>query len=184
MCERCPYPARAPWLFTGAMAGSETPIYHPLRSSTRTGRCAHTPSQPSPACQHDRSQARTRAPRRSMFFQYCEKKISQRRIFGQLHGLQGHSGHCLHGNGTLWWSGTGAAAGGPPIEEKCTAGAAQPAPMAPWTDGVLGFVWFERVCVWWLLHCSLRVGSRLPLRVPKWHVHVSGVVLSRCLIKK
>ena len=75
MCERCPYPARAPWLSTGAMADSETPIYHPLRSSTRTGRCAHTPSQPSPACQHDRSQARTRAPRRSMFFQYCEKDL-------------------------------------------------------------------------------------------------------------
>ena len=75
MCERCPYPARAPWLFTCAMAGSETPIDHPLRSSTRTGRCAHTPSQPSPAYPHDRSHARACALRRSMFFKHYEKDV-------------------------------------------------------------------------------------------------------------
>ena len=46
------------------------------------------------------------------------RKMSQEN-FGQLHGLQGHAGHCLHGRGTLWWSGAGAAAGGPPIDETC-----------------------------------------------------------------
>ena len=144
MCDRCSCPVRAPSLFTGVMAGSEMPISHPLRSSTRTGRCACTPSQPSPACQHDRSQARTRAPRRSMFFQYCEKylpgEFSGSCMVYKVIQVIASTRHAVverHRSSGRWAA----------HRRKCTAGAAQPAPMAPWTDGVLGFVWFECVCV-------------------------------------
>eukprot|EP00320_Phaeocystis_rex_P008435 CAMPEP_0119062864 /NCGR_PEP_ID=MMETSP1178-20130426/6357_1 /TAXON_ID=33656 /ORGANISM="unid sp, Strain CCMP2000" /LENGTH=71 /DNA_ID=CAMNT_0007044173 /DNA_START=219 /DNA_END=434 /DNA_ORIENTATION=- len=51
-----------------------------------------------------------------------------------------HAGPRLHGHGKQWWSGAGAAAGRPPIDELSAAGAAQLAPVALWTDDVLYFV--------------------------------------------
>ena len=75
--------------------------------------------------------------------------IHEHEVDGQDHGrgcvryqdqIQGHDEPGLYGRGTRCRSGAGAAAGGPPIDQPLPAGAAHLASVAPWTDGLLGFV--------------------------------------------
>ena len=142
-------------LFTGGMAASATPICHPVRSSTTTCRCAHTPSQPSPACLHGRSLSGPHAcsHRRSNFSKHREKDVR-----GEIFSSDMPSDVVQDPAFIGAASGAGAARRSsgrrPPIDEPLPAGAAQLASVVPWTDGALGFVYFERVCVWRLSHVA------------------------------